>query len=192
MYVLQGVLQQEETACKGEDVVEDKQRIKGPPLIGMRMVKTVIATAIAAALMQYVIKINPFFACIGAVVAMEFSIESSLKAALIRNVGTITGGVVGILVASFTENILLISLGIIPMIWISKAMNKKESIVPGAIVYFAVAYLNTMDQAWVYGVKRIIGTMVGTLVGLAVNFLIFPPEKRVKKVELEQQEPSEE
>ena len=63
------------------------------------------------------------------------------------------------------------------MILVDNALNKKESNVPGAIVYLAVAYLNTMDQAWVYGLNRILGTLIGTGIGLLVNFTICPPKK---------------
>lgn len=128
--------------------------------------------------MQYVMRQNPFFACIGAVVAMERTVSMSVKAAVIRNVGTITGGLIGIAVGSFTENIFLMALGLIPFIWINNLIGKKESIVPGAIVYFAVFYLNNMDSAWIYGLTRIMGTLIGTLIALAVNVLIFPPDPR--------------
>lgn len=156
------------------------QRTRGSamhiPVLGLRTIKTVAAVFISALFMKYVLHQSPFFACIGAVVAVEKTVSSSLRAAVIRNVGTLTGGVVGIAISSFTENILLISLGLIPMIYVDNLLGKKESIVPGAIVYFAVAYLNTMNEAWVYGVKRIIGTFIGTLIGLAINLLVFPPK----------------
>lgn len=146
------------------------------PFLGLRTMKTVAAVFVSALFMKYVLNQSPFFACIGAVVAVERTLSTSLRAALIRNIGTLTGGVVGIAISSFTENVLLISLGLIPMICVDNLLDKKESIVPGAIVYFAVAYLNTMSEAWVYGVKRIIGTFIGTLIGLAINALIFPPK----------------
>lgn len=149
-------------------------------ILGLRTLKTVIAVCITALFMKYVLNQNCFFACIGAVVAMERTLISSLQAALIRNIATISGGVVGILIASFTENIFIISLGLIPLIFINNLIGKKESIVPGAIVYFAVAYLNTMDHAWVYGVTRIFGTMIGTIFAIAVNALIFPPKKEIQ------------
>lgn len=145
-------------------------------VVGMRTIKTVIAALLTALFMRYVMHQTPFFACIGAVVAMERTFTSSIQAAIIRNVGTLTGGLVGIAVASFTESALLFSLGLIPLIVINNTVGRKESIVPGAIVYFAVCYLNTMDQAWIYGLTRILGTFIGTLIGIAVNMLIFPPK----------------
>lgn len=155
---------------------EPKENLIGRiPLPGLRTMKTVLAVALAALFMRYVLHQSPFFACIGAVVAMERTLQSSLQAALIRNVATLTGGLVGIAISSFTENILLLSLGLIPLIVVNNKIGRKESIVPGAIVYFAVAYLNTMDQAWFYGLMRILGTFIGTAIGIGVNLFVFPP-----------------
>ena len=152
------------------------------PLVGMRTAKTALAVFLSALVLKYILKQTPFFACIGAVVAMESSIASSLKAAFTRNIGTVIGGAVGILIASFTESLLLTSLGLIPLIVISNRLGRRETIVPGAIVYFAVCYLNTMDVAWMYGLWRILGTFIGSIIGLVVNLLIFPPKKEAEEV----------
>ena len=154
-----------------------------PHLLGLRTLKTVLAVFLSAAFMQYVMGETPFFACIGAVVAMESSLQRSLHAAAVRNIGTITGGLIGIAVASFTDSLLLTSLGLIPVIITDTLLGRRECVVPGAIVYFAVAYLNTMDQAWIYGLRRILGTLIGTLIAIAINALLFPP-KPAPKAEL--------
>lgn len=146
---------------------------KYPPL-GARTLKTVVAVVIASAFMKYVLGQNPFFACIGAVVAMEKTLSMSIRAAIVRNIGTIVGGVIGILVGSFTENIVIMALGLIPFIWVSNVIGKRESIVPGAIVYFAVFYLNSMEQAWSYGLYRIAGTLIGSVISILINLLVFP------------------
>lgn len=149
--------------------------------VGMRTFKTFLSVLISALVMKYVFSLPPFFACIGAVVATERTLPESFHAALIRNLATLIGAAVGVAIASFTENILILSLGIMPLIWISCMLKKSDCIVPGAIVYFAVAYLNTMEQSWEYGVTRFLGTLLGTAVALAVNFLVFPPKDRGKK-----------
>lgn len=114
---------------------------------------------------------------------MDKTLSRSVKAAIIRNIGTILGGVIGILIGSFTENILIMSLGLIPLIWISNIIGKQESIVAGAIVYFAAFYLNSMDHAWSYGLTRIAGTLIGSMISIAVNCLILPQKE--KKADLE-------
>lgn len=153
------------------------------PLLGMRTIKTVIAVLLSSLFMVYVMDQTPFFACIGAVVAMERTLSSSLRAAITRNIGTLTGGLVGIAVASFTENMLLISLGVVALIYLNNLLGRQESIVPGAIVYFATAYLNTMEQAWVYGLNRILGTFIGTLIAIGVNAVLFPPKPDGKQTD---------
>jgi len=147
--------------------------------VGLRIIKSVIAVMLTALIMRNLFQETPFFACIGAVVAVERTIPSSLRASLVRNTGTIVGGLVGIAISSFTENIPLLSLGLIPIFLINNKLGKQESNIPGAIVFFAVSYLNTMEQAWIYGTHRIFGTLLGTAVGLAVNFLIFPPKEKL-------------
>ncbi|MFV0414454.1 MAG: aromatic acid exporter family protein, partial [Oscillospiraceae bacterium] len=57
-------------------------------VVGLRTIKTVIATLLSALLMKYVLHQVPFFACIGAVVAVERTFYSSIQAAIVRNVGT--------------------------------------------------------------------------------------------------------
>lgn len=147
------------------------------PLAGMRTIKTVISVILSSLFMQFVLGHNPFFACIGAVVAMERNLSQSIKAAVIRNVGTIVGGLVGIAIGSFTENIFIMAMGLIPLIWVCNAIDKKDSIIPGCIVYFAVFWLNTTDQAWSYGLTRILGTFIGSLISIGVNALILPQKK---------------
>lgn len=146
------------------------------PTVGLRVLKTVLAVIIASLLEYYILKQNPFFACIGAVVAMEKNITLSLRAAVIRNVGTFLGGLIGILIGSFTKNIFIMALGLIPLICLSNYIRKQESIVPGAIVYFAVFFLNNMEDCWRYGLTRILGTLIGTIIALLVNRLILPPK----------------
>lgn len=150
------------------------------PPVGMRIIKSAIAVIISALLMEYVIGHTPFFACIGAVVAMERSMQKSLEAAFIRNLGTVVGGVIGMLVSFLTDNVALQGLGIIPVIYIINLLKKHPSIIPGCIVFFAVVYLNDANTGWIYGLRRITETFIGSLVGLAVNNLIKNPREELE------------
>lgn len=152
---------------------------KYPPF-GLRTVKTVLSVIISSVFVKYVLGHNPFFACIGAVVAMEKTLSLSIRAAIIRNVGTIIGGLIGIAISTFTHNTILMALGLIPFIWVSNLIGKQESIVPGAIVYFAVFWLNTSEQAWAYGLTRILGTLIGSLISIAINACVFPQKSQAE------------
>lgn len=148
--------------------------------IGLRSLKTALAVLLAAALAKYIMHDTPFFACIGAAVAMENSISRSVKAAVIRNLGTFVGGSLGILAGialktAVTNNSIFLGLGVIPLIVIINLAKRPESIVPGCVTYFATVYLNDSGNTWVYGTVRILNTFLGTLVAIAVNYLVFPP-----------------
>lgn len=144
--------------------------------------KVVLGTIVASFFMRYVMELVnvtdvpmiPFFACIGVLVGMEPNRARAIKNVVVRNVGTIVAGVIGGIVASFTESIVLICLGIVPCLVVYVLLNRKQSIVPGGIFYFAIAYLTTLENAWMYALNRTLGTVIGTLIGLAINFLILP------------------
>ncbi len=152
-----------------------------PRGLGLRTMKTVLTVMISAAIMRYVLHDTPFFACIGAVVAMERTIQDSYRAALIRNLGTLVGGLLGILFANLTGNVVLLALGVIPIILIQNALNKQQSIIPACVVYFAVVYTNTVDTALSYGLRRIGETFLGTVVAIVVNRAVFPPKPASEK-----------
>lgn len=157
-------------------------RVKTVSIIGRRSFKTLLAVLISVAVMEYIFHDQPFFACIGAVVAVEKTMSKSFQAILIRNIGTIIGGIIGIIFSYITQNPFFLSFGIIPFIYINNIIGKKESIVAGAIVYFAVVYLNIGDASAVYGFRRIIGTLIGSLIGIGVNYFIFPPKDSLMEV----------
>ncbi len=154
--------------------------------VGWRTLKTTLAVLISALFMRYVVNDTPFFACIGAVAAMEKTMPDSYRAAIVRNVGTLVGGLLGILFAKLTDNVVLLGLGIIPHIIIHNILNKRESIVLGSIVYFAVVYSIQDSMALSYGLRRIAETFLGTLIALAINRLISPPKAAQPVSETEQ------
>ncbi|MDO5707596.1 MAG: aromatic acid exporter family protein [Andreesenia angusta] len=143
--------------------------------IGLRTIKTSIAVMITAGIMHYIFHEPPFFACIGATVGIGKTKRTSFDATIVRNVGTAVGGIIGMIISLSTQNVFLKGLGVIPVIYIINIFNKKDSIVPGCIVYYAVVYLNTTETAGIYAIKRILQTFFGSIIGIIVNFLIRAP-----------------
>lgn len=150
------------------------------PPVGMRTIKTAMAVVLSALVMKYIIKDTPFFACIGAAVAMEKTIKRSFNAVFIRNLGTLIGGVVGILFSLITQNVVILGLGVIVVIYLINLCKKHESIIPGCIVFFAVVYLNTPDTSWYYSLRRIVETFIGSGIGIAVNLIIKSPKGEIQ------------
>lgn len=145
------------------------------PTIGLRTIKTSIAVMITAGIMHYIVQDTPFFACIGATVGVGRTRKTSFEGAFIRNVGTAVGGIIGMGVAFLTQNVFLKGLGVIPVIYIINLIDKKDSIIPACIVYYAVVYLNMQDTAHIYAVRRITETLFGSFIGILVNFAIRGP-----------------
>lgn len=143
-------------------------------LPGLRIIKTAIAACLAALFVQNILHQQPFFACVGAVASMDNGMAKSLRSSASRNIATICGGLIGIAIASFTDNIFITSIGVIPLIMLHNLLGQKDNIVPSCIVYFAVSYLNTMQGAWAYGITRILGTLIGSAIAILVNLLVFP------------------
>lgn len=150
------------------------------PPVGMRIIKTAIAVIISAVVMEYIFGHTPFFACIGAVASMERTMRRSFEAAIIRNLGTVVGGIVGMIFSFITDNVAIQGLGVIPVIYIINLLKKHPSVVPGCIVFFAVVYLNDANTGWVYGIRRITETFIGSMIGLAVNNLIKNPREEIE------------
>lgn len=144
--------------------------------VGLRTWKTVVAVAITAALMQYYFNETPFFGCIGATVAIGRSGRESIRNSVIRNVGTLVGGLVGIVMLLLTDNIYVFALGVIPVIMINYWLDLNDSIVPGCIVYFAVVYLmSDTGDGEIYALRRIFHTFLGTIIGFVINMVVQPP-----------------
>lgn len=145
------------------------------PKIGARTVKTSIAVMITAGIMEHIFNETPFFACIGATVAIGKTRKTSFEAAVVRNLGTAVGGIIGIIMALVTDNVFIQGLGVIPIIYIINLSKKHQSVVPGCIVYYAVVYLMPTEASTLYAVRRILETFLGSIIGMIVNFAIKGP-----------------
>lgn len=157
--------------------------------LGLRTLKTALAVVLAASFAKYVLNVTPFFACIGAVAAMDSSIPRSFRSAIIRDLGTFAGGTIGILAGmmfhgAVDNNTVLLGIGVIPLIIFINLTKVHDSIVPGCVTFFATVFLNDASGTWSYGSVRILNTFVGTVIALAVNYLIFPPKMPITEPEI--------
>ncbi|MGL4607008.1 MAG: FUSC family protein [Eubacteriaceae bacterium] len=156
------------------------------PPVGMRNIKTglsVLICLVAFAIMGP--QFNPFFACIAAVVCMGSSIEDSVDAGWNRILGTIIGGVAGIL-GIFICNMIpwdmaymvLIPLGTVGLIYLCTLMNK-----PGAIIMCCVMFISVMTTfpqevgSYMLAFLRLLETSFGVMVAFLVNMFIKVPDK---------------
>jgi uncharacterized membrane protein YgaE (UPF0421/DUF939 family) len=147
---------------------------------GMRIGKRTLKTALAVVLSLYIGNVlrlnNPLFAGFSAVIVMQGSVYDSVRVMKDRMLATITGAVVALLIlATGYENYLTIALGIIVIILLCTRFQWKNSIALGCITFLIILVGEGTQSELSYAIHRALDTLIGLVVGFAVNFLLFPP-----------------
>ncbi len=156
----------------------------------MRTIKTAIAVMICILTrdilyMMDIYSFNIFFAGIGAVNAMQSSINGTRKAGFNRVFGTVIGAVVSLMIYPLNIivfdgklDFLFAGLGIIIVIKIITELNKPNAVFVGCIVLIAsVTKIDSNEAILFYVLNRTIETTYGILVAVVVNETIKPPQK---------------
>ena len=155
------------------------------PTMGMRTIKTAVATALCA-ILYYFFGRSPAFACIGAIFGMGSDMEDSKKNGGNRLFGTIFGGVIGMalfgLYLVFVPDghhtlllSLLVFIGTIMLIMVCQAFWP-GGVQPGGVV-LCILLFNTPAATYIdYAMNRIFDTAVGVIIALLIN-RYFPRER---------------
>lgn len=163
----------------------EKTELRRIPSVGMRNLKTAIATSLVA-LAYYFLDRSPAFACIGAIFGMGADMEDSRRHGGNRLFGTAIGGVLGMALfriylffhpegghslllvpLMFVGTVLLILL--CQVFWVG-------GVQPGGVVLCILLFNTPVDTYVSYALNRILDTGVGVAVALAINYL-FPREQ---------------
>lgn len=150
-------------------------------IIGLRNVKTGIAICICVIVAALLRLEYPFYAAIATIISMENSITNSFMAGKQRMMGTLVGAIVGSSVAFIDPgNAYLCALGVILVIYICNLLNWNKSVSIGCIVFLAIM-LNLKDgeSPFFYGFNRLTDTLIGIVIAVIVNYLVFPPKHEV-------------
>ncbi|MHB8074210.1 FUSC family protein [Desulfosporosinus fructosivorans] len=144
-------------------------------MIGWRIIKTGIAVALCIWIAQLLKFEYPFYSAIAAVIAMQATIEGSLRAGIQRMKGTIVGAVTGYVFAlAMVNSPWWTGLGLIVTMTIVKFMKWPEAMNIASIVFIAISVQLT-GKPLDYAVNRIIDTALGIIVAYLVNRWFFPP-----------------
>lgn len=171
--------------------------------IGMRNIKTALATTLTA-LLYLLVGRNPTFACIGTIFGVGSDMDNSKLNGGNRFFGTVFGGVLGMVLFKIyitvypdaeilrypaTEAVryhplilLLLAVGVIALILISVAFKWPGAIQPGGVMLCILLFTTPADNYLFYSINRIVDTGIGVLIALGVN-LFFPREKVVDALE---------
>lgn len=156
------------------------------PRIGMRMIKTALAVGIC--FLIYILRGEqgvPVFSGIAAIICMQPHVENSRETAFNRIIGTLVGAIFALLVLRGIRELppeipylqyLVISLSVIPVLYITVLFHKERASALAAIVLLSVC-LSDGGSPLAGAIDRSVETIVGILVSLGVNSLHLPRRK---------------
>ncbi|WP_414732639.1 FUSC family protein [Acetobacterium carbinolicum] len=155
------------------------------PAIGMRNIKTVLAVFICVVVFAIMgPEFNPLVAAIAAVITMGPSIENSIETGWNRILGTLFGGVAGMLGIFIARLIpyqyayvFIIPLGIMGLIYLCNNINKSGAIVITCVVFLILMTTYPQDTGtYMLALLRLLETVFGIVVAFLINRFIKLPE----------------
>lgn len=152
--------------------------------IGLRTVKTVISVFLCFLVDSCRNNSVPFYAVIAAILCTQPDMENSLAIAKSREMSTIIGGISGMLFLT-TERLfvtiypelfreLILSLMLIPIIYLSLLFRQKSGTALMCIVFLCVTVTHEKDaNPFYFAWSRIVDTSLGIGISLTVNSIPF-------------------
>lgn len=150
------------------------------PQIGYRNIKTALAVLICLILLN-----NSIMAAIAAIICMQSTIEDSVTTGMNRLIGTLLGGVLGVIILYFISflslqnySVLIAALSVSLIIYICNLINKPAACVISSIVVLGIVMDPSMDNQIYYAITRTIETSLGVIIAILINKFINPPTKK--------------
>lgn len=163
--------------------------ISNLPKIGARNFKTALSILLCIVILKVLGFQSPFYACIAAVICLTDSYESSIKTGKNRMIGTIIGGLLGMVATiilsfynTFWFRTIIIFVFTIAVIYLCTVLKKPGSVSIACIVLLANLLLNRDYSNYIYTFSRIIETFIGVIIAVAVNAYILPPNRKKNKL----------
>lgn len=159
------------------------------PKIGMRIIKTAIAVFLC-----FLIDLLrnhqgvPFYSAIAAILCMQPFVSNSVKVALNRGVGTLIGGLFGMLVLLAERawlpkgmpvlQYLIVSLCVVVLIYFTVVIKKTAASYIACVVFLSISISHGADvNPYLFALNRMVDTLIGIAVSLAVNAARIPRRK---------------
>lgn len=156
-----------------------KQKIQNRiPSIGMRSVKTVIATLLAIIASNVLKFESPFYATLSAFMCIQSTVIETSNMAMKRGIGTLIGGIFSLFYLVFMPQIIyLIPLGILGIIYLYNLLDKNNLISVSCVVFLIISFnVNTGESfdPLNYVINRVWQTFTGILIAIIINNFIYP------------------
>ncbi len=165
------------------------------PPVGLRIIKSAAAVALC-----YVFQIFRgeqgivFYSQLSALWCMQAYISTTKQNAVQRIIGTVIGAFFGLAVllvaifvrthlglsenATYVFNALLISATLIPVLWTTVALKKKQASYFSCVVFLSIVVIHLSDQnPYLFTWNRFLDTMIGIGIGVGVNLFRLPRRK---------------
>lgn len=156
------------------------------PKVGKRMIKSSIAVFLCFIVYLFRQKEGiVFYSCIAAVLCMQQDITNTKKVGLNRVVGTLIGGLIGMLVLIFEKSFIsndyiileymLTSFMIIPIIYVTVLLKKTSASYISCVVFMSITVSHGSDiNPYLFAINRILDTLIGIVIAFCVNSFHLP------------------
>ena len=159
------------------------------PPIGMRMVKSAAAVLICLLVSMVVDREDMrIYSSIAALLCVQPYAEDTKLMAIQRTVGTAIGSVFGIItlllemaldIRGTLTGYIVTAAVTVPTLWISVALKSANAAALSGIVFLSITVTHVTDASpWIFAWYRASETLVGIVVGIAVNAFQLPRRKR--------------
>lgn len=160
------------------------------PKVGMRMIKSAVAVFLCFFIGMLRGDGIPFYSAIAAILCMQPYVQGSIKVAVNRVIGTLIGGIAGMLVLVFLRQCVsadmqvlrygIISFCILPLIYIPVALHWESAAYITCVVFLSVTVSHGGESSpFSFALSRIFDTLIGIAVSLGVNMFHIPRPKNL-------------
>lgn len=144
----------------------------------MRTIKTAIAVSLGLYISHLLGLDSPIFVSISSITTMQRSYSETIDSVRVRVITAIIGIILGFVLSLITDDPMIrpiiAGFGVLLCIVILLHFDLQRMISLTTIVFIA-SYVAKSDKL-VYGINRVIGTVLGVFISLVVNFLISSPK----------------
>lgn len=150
------------------------------PHIGSRNIKTALSVLVCLVFWP-----NSLFAAIASVICVQDTVENSLNIGINRLVGTLLGGILGVIFLYITNGLhlqnvlpLVVSIGVSLIIYICNLIKKPSACSISSITLMSILVSQSYNDPLVYSIQRTVETAFGVIVAILINKYIHPPKEK--------------
>lgn len=148
----------------------------------MTSIKVGISVAVSVLISKLLNLEYPFFVALAVIIPVQDTYISSLKAGKYRALGTIIGAILGVICYFIQPGSAIISgIGVAFIIFLCDLLKWPQSGPIGGIVFMSIMVNLKGKNPIYYSFSRVIDTLIGVCVTLAVHYLLSFKKRKIYK-----------